>query len=340
MKYLVSIIIPMYNAEKYIDRCIKSILVQTYNNIEIVVIDDGSTDESLQKIKMISDKRIKIYSQTNAGVSAARNLGIANAMGDYLLFVDADDYIDKSMVEDLVSKIDTDSTLVFCNNYEIWKKRIDKRVLFNGVDDCKLKKEDVLREIASGKAGLVCSKLVNSKVIKENNIKFDEKIVIGEDQIFFLEVAEHTKIFKYVNKYLYNYDRTNENSATIIYQKNLYNNFLRLYKQVKLIFKRNNLNLEEDKKLLNNKILNFVWICLNNEVNNLNFRSNIKNIKKILVLAEKDIEFELVDNNKINNLIISSINNKNNNLSILKIIIAIKLLNIKLNLISKVRLIR
>lgn len=82
------------------------------------------------------------------------------------------------MVEDLVSKIDTDNTLVFCNNYEIWKNRIDKRVLFNGVDDCKLKKVDVLREIASGKARLICSKLVSGKVIKENNIKFDEKLVI------------------------------------------------------------------------------------------------------------------------------------------------------------------
>lgn len=336
MKYSVSVIVPMYNAEKYIDRCTKSILEQTYNNIEIIIVDDGSTDESLQKINKFLDGRIKVYSQKNKGVSAARNLGIEKSTGDYLLFVDADDYIDKKMVEELVSKVENDSTLVFCNNYEIWKNRIDARILFSEYNNCEIKKNDVLKEIASGNAGLVCSKLVSSKVIKDNNIKFNEKIIMGEDQVFFLEVSEKTKTFKYVKKALYHYDRTNEESTTLRYKENLYNNFLIVYKKTKLVFERNKLNSKEDKKLLNDKILNFTWICLNNEVNNFDFKTTIENIKDILNSAKQDIDFNLANKSRINNLIIQSINNKNN-FNIFKIIIIIKLFNIKLNLINKVR---
>lgn len=336
MKYLVSVIVPVYNAEKYIDRCIKSILDQTYTNIEIIVVDDGSADESLQKINTILDERIRVYSQGNKGVSAARNLGIEKSTGDYLLFVDADDYIDKKMVEELINKVENDSTLVFCNNYEVWKNRTDERVLFSEYNKYEIKKNDVLKEIASGNAGLVCSKLVSSNVIKNNNIKFDEKIIMGEDQVFFLEVSEKTNTFKYVNKALYNYDRTNEKSTTLKYKENLYNNFLIVYKKTNLIFERNKLNSKENKKLLNDKILNFIWICLNNEVNNFNFKTTIENIKDILNSAKQDIDFNLVNKSKTNNLIIQAINNKNN-FNIFKIIIVIKLFNIKLNLINKVR---
>ncbi|EJT5929238.1 TPA: glycosyltransferase family 2 protein [Clostridium perfringens] len=335
MSYLVSIIIPMYNAEKYIERCLDSVLVQTYNNIEVIIIDDGSIDSSLKKVQCISDKRLKLYCKTNGGVSSARNFGIEKARGEFLLFVDADDYIDSKMVEELINEVNEENTLIFCNNDEIWKNRVDKRNLFSDVKR-RLDKNDVLREIASGRAGLVCSKLVNKKIIIENNIKFDEKLSIGEDQIFFLKVAEHTEKFKYVNKSLYYYDRTNEYSATLKYQENLYENFFRLQNQVKLIFLRNKLNSEEDNRLLNNKILNFTWVCINNEINNLSLTKAIKNIQNILNSVEKDIDYKLISKNKVNNLLVKLINN-NNKISIIKIICFIKLLNIKVNLINKVK---
>ena len=335
MNYLVSIIIPMYNAEKYIERCLESILKQTYTNIEIVIIDDGSSDNSLERVRSFSDKRIRLFNKINGGVSSARNFGIDKSLGDYLLFIDADDFINKEMVEKLLNEVEEENTLVFCSNDEIWNNRIDTRILFDKFKG-EINKYDVLREIASGKAGLVCSKLVSKKVIKENNIKFDEKLVIGEDQIFFLKVAEQTEKFKYVNESLYYYDRTNEESATLRYQYNLYNNFSRLQKQIKLIFERNNLNSEEDKILLNDKKLNFIWVCINNEVNNLRVNKVIKNINNILNLSQKDIDFNLVSESKINNLITNSIKS-NSKIAAIKIILFIKLLNIKLNLINKVK---
>lgn len=101
---LVSIIIPVYNSEKYIDRCINSIVNQTYKDIEIILIDDGSSDRSIDIINnyVNKDNRIKVYTQKNAGPSSARNYGLDVSTGDYVMFVDADDYIDKTMVEEMI----------------------------------------------------------------------------------------------------------------------------------------------------------------------------------------------------------------------------------------------
>ena len=107
-----SIIVPVYNVEKYIKKCINSILNQTYKNYEIIIINDGSTDKSkkiLESYKNIDN--IKIINQTNKGLSVARNIGIKNASGDYLLFVDSDDYIDNDLLENLNKNI-TDEEII------------------------------------------------------------------------------------------------------------------------------------------------------------------------------------------------------------------------------------
>ena len=97
----ISIIVPIYNKEKTIERCLKSLIEQTYKNIEIICINDGSTDSSLDKLKNIESKnnKIRIYSQENKGVGYTRNKGILLCSGEYFLFVDADDWIDKTCCE-------------------------------------------------------------------------------------------------------------------------------------------------------------------------------------------------------------------------------------------------
>ncbi|MCI8778348.1 MAG: glycosyltransferase family 2 protein [Bacilli bacterium] len=98
---LISIIIPVYNTEDYLDKCLSSIINQTYKNIEIIIIDDGSTDNSKKIIKqyMNKDCRISYYYQNNSGVAIARNSGIDKAQGDYIAFIDSDDYIDLTFIE-------------------------------------------------------------------------------------------------------------------------------------------------------------------------------------------------------------------------------------------------
>lgn len=332
MNYLVSIIVPVYNAEKYLNRCLNTLLSQTYTDIEILIIDDGSNDNSLEILKEYSDNRIKVYAKENTGVSSARNIGIEKSNGEYILFVDADDYVNEDMVKELIKEVDDLYSLIFCDNYEIWEKGIDRRSLFE-METGEIDRSVVLREVASGRAGLVCSKLVSKRVIHENNIRFNENIKISEDQIFFLEVVEKITKFKYINKSLYYYDRRNEESATIKYQENLLNNFTCLQKIIEDVFERNNLKSEEDKILLNNRKINFIWLCINNEVKYLKF-INIKivvnNIENLLKKSINYIDRDKVEYGRINNLIMNSLDTNNNRLASIKLIVMIQIFNFKM----------
>ena len=111
---LVSIVIPVYNAEIYLKKCINSILTQTYKNIQIILVNDGSTDNSAKICEdfLKKDNRIKLINKTNGGVSSARNMGIYNCEGDYIVFVDSDDWIDSRHIEYLVNPI-------FIEDYEL-----------------------------------------------------------------------------------------------------------------------------------------------------------------------------------------------------------------------------
>lgn len=117
-KQLISVIVPMYNVEKYISQCLESLIKQTYKNLEIIVIDDGSTDQSLNIAKRYAkyDNRVKVYSFANAGVSEARNRGLRLAKGDYIAFVDSDDWTAEDMYRILVEKmIKYDLDMIKCS---------------------------------------------------------------------------------------------------------------------------------------------------------------------------------------------------------------------------------
>ena len=129
----VSIIVPVYNMEKRLNKCLDSIINQTYKNIEIIVINDGSKDNSLDIIKSYHDDRIKIINQDNQGISVARNNGIKASSGDYLCFVDSDDYIETNMIDELVNKISIDkSDIVVCDYYMF--DETNKKVMNVGYD--------------------------------------------------------------------------------------------------------------------------------------------------------------------------------------------------------------
>lgn len=115
---LVSVIVPVYNAEKYLKKCMESILKQTYENIELILINDGSIDKSLDICNQFSkrDRRIRVIDKDNSGVSDTRNLGIMLAKGKYLCFVDSDDYIEENYIEKMILNTD-ESTLTMCGYF-------------------------------------------------------------------------------------------------------------------------------------------------------------------------------------------------------------------------------
>lgn len=177
----VSIIIPVYNLEGYISKCLESVMAQTYKNIEIVVIDDGSSDNTQEiiKEKMKVDSRIKYVFQKNSGVSSARNKGIDKSEGEYILFVDADDYIKKDMIEKLYSEINKNQIVVsrLSNENAIVSNK-------SYIIDVQLFLKDIMMGNNSQTA---CGILFEAELIKKHNIRFRKDFKYGEDFIFTIE---------------------------------------------------------------------------------------------------------------------------------------------------------
>lgn len=317
--YLISIIVPVYNSDKYIDRCLESLINQTYKNIEVILIDDGSKDGSFQKIKIYTciDERVKVFKKENGGSSSARNYGLDNCKGEYILFVDIDDYVELDIVEKMVNEININNNcIVFSNNDEIYSDRVEYRKLFNSVDDkSKLNKSTVIREIASGRAGLICCKLIPKYIIDKYHIRFDEDIKMNEDQLFYLNVAQYIEYFYHVDECLYHYDRRNDKSITMKYQNEGYENQIYVFNKIESIFRNNNLSSSEDMELLANRIKSLLWFCINNEIQT----SNIKNIlcrcsrvNKILLDSEINEKYKLyIRYSFINKIIIMGVSSKN-----------------------------
>lgn len=215
---LVSVIIPFYNCEKYIEECLLSVIDQTYKNIEILLINDGSTDASYEIAKSIAikDSRINIISQINSGVSKARNLGIHNAIGEYICFVDADDKIDSRYIERLIQFV-VSVDIVICGFKKIKDTDVDVILNESGI----IEKEKVyFNTICTNKITAACwNKIYRTKIIKENKLEFNEKIAVGEDMIFLLNYFQYCNSYYYINEALYMY-RKNDISV----MQNTYSN--------------------------------------------------------------------------------------------------------------------
>lgn len=212
----ISVIVPIYNAAKFLDKCLKSILSQTYQNLEIILINDGSTDNSLEICETYkkTDERIKLFSKENSGVSSSRNIGIENATGKYVIFIDADDYIEQNMFE-LLSKdlFDFNVDMSICGYKKV---DINGNILFESEDlNEKYFDDEVFKHyLFDGRyyREILCNKLFKLDIIKNNNIRFREDIHINENIVFILDFAHFARKFVYDNQLLYNYV-FHENSA-------------------------------------------------------------------------------------------------------------------------------
>ena len=244
MKELISIIIPVYNSEKYIKRCLDSIVTQSYKNIEIIVIDDGSTDDSKNICENYSkiDSRIKVINKKNEGVSSARNDGIKNANGEYLMFVDADDWLEKDAIMILYSALNEFNVDIvrgnfYCNNdkgnFRIEKFNKYKNIKVKGND--KLLKVEIINDLLLGKIkAYVWLLLIKKNILLKNKILFNTKISFMEDLIFYISLFSTNNIsFYMLDKDIYCY-YFNNNSATKS-QKKIIQNIENVLKVNKII---------------------------------------------------------------------------------------------------------
>jgi len=195
MGSLISIIVPVYNVEKYLVTCLESLVNQTHQNIEVILVDDGSTDRSRIICEEYAggDSRIHLFHQINSGVSSARNLGLAKANGDYVVFVDSDDYVFSNYVKtlyELLSNHNVDIAMVGMN-YELENKTqvANKNIKYatsNRKDGLIMDSEETLNHIFEDDLylGYVCNKMFRRDVIVLHNMRFEESIKLWEDLLF------------------------------------------------------------------------------------------------------------------------------------------------------------
>lgn len=212
MSAKVSIIVPIYNTECYLARCINSILDQSYMHLEIILVNDGSTDGSAQLCDSFAavDSRIKIIHKENGGVSSARNSGIEISSGDWVTFVDSDDYIDSDFIENMMKYADCDFVASHIKA-EGWKEWVDIPLETNKWERTHLK--DFIQNNLNRMNFMVC-KLFKKTIIDDFSIRFDKSISYGEDTLFVYKYLKHINSAATISKASYHYNCYNTSSLS------------------------------------------------------------------------------------------------------------------------------
>lgn len=205
-KGLVSVIVPMYNVAKHLPKCVESIIKQSYSNLEILLVNDKSTDDTVVVATqfMESDSRIKlIQHDSNQGVSAARNNGIKSCKGDYIIFVDADDYLHPNMIEKLICRFGNETDIVCCGYRTLHPDKID----INKPNVGTYSDIHAIRELVTdyGFFTAVWNKMFLGDFLRDSNILFDSKIAIGEDYWWLVQVISVARQIEVFDDTLYDW---------------------------------------------------------------------------------------------------------------------------------------
>ena len=258
----ITVIIPMYNTEEYIERCIKSAINQTYKNLEIIIVNDGSTDNSLQICERLKkeDDRIKIINQENKGVSGARNTGLEAATGEYIGFIDSDDFLEENMYEKLMGYIEEyDADLASARAYMIDRNGILEVSHYNNYVDSFVDEKSILKSYVDGFLTIaVWDKLFKREVI--GNVRFDST-VFCEDAKFVLDVCSKVNKVVCTSERLYNHLRRTGNSITnTSFNKFYMTLYDYAYKKRDEIIKNNPICEDEAQKMYFNSLFHLIKI--------------------------------------------------------------------------------
>ncbi len=293
---LVSVIIPIYNTEKYIKRAVDSVLRQTYQNFEVLLINDGSSDGSSCICENLSnlDKRIRYFYQKNQGVSAARNLGLKNAKGDYILFLDSDDEWKNNLVEKIVEcfqNSDCDMVRFGFHSHApeiVQNDKIENAIYTQKELICKYFDDSMIyRNFSACWSGAYKKRLIDN-----GGLLFDKRLAIGEDGKFVLQYTLLCKQIQMIDEYLYEYYPifANRTNATSRDTKVIYDEYELCLLQFELIYKEWNTGLAETEKkqvygsFVNRIIGRLVRLAAYTPVNQLS--ENYNSLKKFVINRE------------------------------------------------------
>lgn len=255
----ISIIIPVYKAEQYLHRCINSILSQTFTDFELLLIDDGSPDNSgkICDEYAIKDKRIRVFHQINCGVSKTRQYGIKVSKGEYTIHVDPDDWIDSTMLEELYDKIQEDNAdMLICDFYFEYKNK----TIYVTQKPEKLNNQTVIYDLLNGKLhGSTWNKLIRKKCYENYQIGFDPELSFCEDLYFNISLLLHPIKISYFPKAFYHYDQSiNPNAITKKYNIQTFEQDIKLYHKFYALLK-NTEYLEQCKQIMSYLIITHAY---------------------------------------------------------------------------------
>lgn len=210
---MISVILNVYNGEQYLENCITSILSQTYDNFEFIIVNDGSTDSTKDIIDKYStkDDRIRVFHTENKGLSSSRAWGLTKISGEYFIFIDGDDYVDKNYLQELYdSIIKNNADLATCEYCEVRDTETTQKKIFEHSDPI-----DYTRDLIHGRTWcVVWNKLFKTSIIKVNKISFIEGLRYWEDVPFSVIYSLYCKKISYIHKPLYHYIKNNSLSLT------------------------------------------------------------------------------------------------------------------------------
>lgn len=241
-EYLVSVILPIYNVEKYLNKCIETVVNQTYKKLDIILVDDEAKDSSPEICEMWKkkDERITVIHKKNGGLGLARNTGLEYAKGEFVVFVDSDDFLENNAIEKLLIQRDNADTVLCGHNVYYGKNNIEKKhIKYAGEKFDGEKVKEILLEMMGSLSEenddivlpvSVWHGIYSMDIIRKNHIKFpSERVFISEDMVFDIDYFSHSKKVKFIDDCLYYYRKNNENSLTSVYNPERFKKEIDLY---------------------------------------------------------------------------------------------------------------
>ena len=299
MQPKISVIIPVYNADKFLDKCITSVLEQTFNKFELILVNDGSTDRSGEICDFYSkkDNRIKVVHKNNTGVSDTRNIGISLAVGQYICFIDSDDYIKSTMFEELYNYTENGNIDIIVSG--IYFERMDNGSWENKIEYCKAYNVEQIKKIILNlfKSYLLYNpvgKLYKKEIIDNYNIKFDCDMSFGEDPVFNCEFMKYISSIKNIDKCYYNYVKHGEVSLSVRYDETKYESNKKMHQELANLMKYYQILSEEVLLILRQrykKELCDMLFTIGKADKNIYDKDKVKFLKAIY----KDKEYEFLN---------------------------------------------
>lgn len=316
----VTVIIPVYNAEKYIKLCFDSIINQTFSNFEVIIINDGSTDNSLEICNEYykSDKRFKIYNFKNQGAAKARNAALDLATGEYIFFVDADDWLEKEALSNHIKEIKDVDLVIGCSHNCYFK---DDKLLYKKREyfykEGKYLNKNNVREMyidiaTNGVSHAPHNKMYKKRLIDKYHIRFPDRRKY-EDLAFNNQYIDKVNSLSIINSYDYNYRVSNLKGVALKLPDNMFEIFTDVNNELITLLKSWNVYDYKSEKMLKSKYITEVASCINNTYNpnlDYNFKKRYHYIKSIINTDKVQEACKYVDSSKFVNIISKLIKHK------------------------------